>query len=157
MVWRGRKKPSLTKDGKPRAKALRFDTGIRLGRTPILLNEEGMHQLAVVRWMTERGIFFTHPANEAKRSRIEGFVLGLLGLTPGAADIIIWDPPPAYPGKIGMAIEMKSPSGKLSDTQKIFLKKLEARNWATFVCFGAENAIKELIAAGYDSDHRPRR
>lgn len=146
-----RHKPKFTGiPGKKRSSSLRFDTGIRLGRTPILLNEEGMHQWTVIRWLQERGISHLHPANEDKRGILTGFVLKLLGLRPGAPDILIFDPPPAYPGKVGFAIEMKSMKGKPTAPQLLFLEELRSRNWLTAVCYGQENAIQDLRQAGYD-------
>src|SRR5208337_2025938 len=134
---------------KKRASALKHI--VQYGRMKLRFSDEGMEQLAVANWLRANGIFFLHVPNEAKRHRLEAICLKMLGLEPGAADILIFDTPPLHPGYVkGVAIEMKSKTGKATDNQTAWLKQMDRRDWLCYVCNGADEAIKQLTELGYD-------
>ena len=59
------------------------------------------------------------------------------GLVPGTPDVFIAEPRGGY---AGCFVEMKTLTGKLSDNQKEFLARAEARGFYTIVGFGFEFA-----------------
>lgn len=145
IVWRGQTKSPIKRQ---RKSALKHPVQLSKGMT-LYFTDEGMEQLRTANFLRAHNIDFIHIPNESKRSRLEMISLKLLGLTPGACDILIWDTPPKYPDKKGIAIEMKSKNGKVTDLQAQFQAKLVQKGWLTSVCYGADQAIKCLKEAGY--------
>src|SRR5262245_22648959 len=80
-------------------------------------------------------VVFLHPANGGARSAIEGAIFKSLGVVPGAPDLLLWHAGKAY------AIELKSESGRVSETQAAMLKRLTNAGVATAVCYGIDQAI----------------
>lgn len=78
-----------------------------------------------------------HVPSEAKRTPYERYVAKLLGLKPGVPDLLIFESTKDYHG---LAIELKSEKGKLTDSQKAFIAELDKRNWKTAVCYDSESA-----------------
>lgn len=63
---------------------------------------------------------------------------------------MIFTPPPALPGKVGVAIEMKRRvGGTVSVYQEEWLSELNAIGWHTEVCRGFEEAARVLKECGY--------
>ena len=112
---------------------------------------ELQEQIAVVRWLRTVGVLFCHVPNGGKRSRREAVRLKASGVVAGVPDLLIFDPPPIG-GSCGAALEMKrqgSTPSAVSKVQKVWLRELEARGWASLVGRGAEDAIEQLRALGY--------
>jgi hypothetical protein len=63
------------------------------------------------------------------------------GLRPGVCDLFLPAPKGAYHG---MFIEMKTATGKPSENQEEFILAVEELGYYAPICYGAENAIKEL-------------
>ena len=112
---------------------------------------EARHQEQVVAWLRFYKVLFTHCASGQVRSPRAGAALKRLGLARGVPDILIFDAPPARPGKVGVAFEMKPPKGGNSGTpeQKRWLADLEARGWVTGLYRGAAEAIFTLQGLGF--------
>jgi hypothetical protein len=101
-------------------------------------------------WLDARGLTWCHPFNEARRQPYVGRMLKLLGLKKGVPDVIIFSPPPKKPGLVGTVIELKRIKGsRLSLDQCRWLAELERLSWYTEPCWGADEAIKKLLEAGY--------
>ena len=83
---------------------------------------------------------WVHVPSEGKRTRFEQFVAKMLGLKAGVPDLLIFDED-YFMRYRGLAIELKSAKGKLTENQKEFLKQLENRKWKTAVCYDSETAI----------------
>ena len=83
--------------------------------------------------------------NAAKRSVRLASMLRSEGMVSGIPDILLtWpqysqDQPPCI-RYCGLALEMKTKGGKVSDTQKDWLARLEAASWRTAVCWSSEEA-----------------
>ena len=121
----------------------------RLARDPRLPLEED-EQRTVVQWLAANRILFTHVPNGGQRSRIEAAIMNGLGVQAGVPDLLIFDPPPALPTLRAAAVEMKrQKGGVVSPQQKDWLRRLDGRMWATAVCQGADEAIRQLEAWGY--------
>ena len=143
-----RKLIEKTNAKKPRASAFKH-TIYRMGRVEIKVTDEGLEQFNVAEWLRFHKIPFLHPANEARRNRLLGIMLKLLGLEPGAADLIIFRTPPRFPDKKGVAIEMKSLTGKATKDQMAWLDMVEREGYVTAICPGAWAAINLLEELGY--------
>lgn len=135
-------------DKKPRASALKHI--VQYGRMRLRFTDEGIESLAVAQWMTAHGLFYIHIPNEGKRNRLEAICMKMLGLDPGAADYLIFDSPPKDPSAKGTAFEMKSKTGKITDNQITWLKKIIGYKWVSFVAYGADDAIQKLTELGYN-------
>jgi hypothetical protein len=112
---------------------------------------EEIEQQTVVEWLDAKKVFYMvniagcylHPATFLKVKR--------MGYKRGPADIIIFDPPPAYGNQfVGVALEMKrKKGGVLSLEQKEWLEKMSQRRWLIHVSPGADDAIQFLELCGY--------
>tara|TARA_R100001082_G_C4350738_1_gene154403 strand:+ start:446 stop:796 length:351 start_codon:yes stop_codon:yes gene_type:complete len=108
---------------------------------------EASEQLVLVKWLRRNKINFFHPPNGGKRVLSEARLLKSMGVSAGVPDIIIVDPVPGY---VATALELKRVSGgTVSKHQKVWLKLLKDRGWASLVARGARDAIKQLKELGY--------
>jgi len=114
---------------------------------------ELQEQIAITRSLKRSGICFAAVPNGGKRDRREAISLRSSGVQRGVPDLLIFDPPPALPGKVGTALEMKREGGRMSNVTKeqvVWLDRLEARGWVSLVGFGADDATHKLQALGYE-------
>jgi hypothetical protein len=63
------------------------------------------------------------------------------GFTNGVSDLFLMIP---IADHHGMFIEMKAKGGKVSDSQKEFMSNASSMNYKTVVCYGFEEAKKEI-------------
>jgi hypothetical protein len=95
------------------------------------------------------GIFHAHIPNEQKNRKI-GRLLKM-GLRRGFPDHFIADKPKQPKGCRGVFIELKRVGGKEpTETQCDVHHKLTMRGYLVLVAYGAEDAIRQLKALGYD-------
>jgi hypothetical protein len=64
-----------------------------------------------------------------------------MGYTKGTPDVMIFEP---RGNQHGFFIEFKTPKGKTSESQDIFLASARDRNYATAVCYSTAVAIQVL-------------
>ncbi len=121
---------------------------------------EQVEQERVVEALRLAGVLHFAVPNGGGRSGREGAALQRAGVVAGIPDVLIVDPPPAHPGKVGFALEMKTAERRPTTTragrfsgarpeQREWLERLEARGWCVAVAYGAEDAMSKLAAAGY--------
>ncbi len=113
---------------------------------------EKKEQFAVAEWLDWKGLVWIHVSHEGKRHAKYAEDLKRAGLKSGFPDVAIFEAPPKYPDKKGVAIELKREDGypsDLRDSQREWLEKLENCGWWTGVCFGADDAIETLEELGY--------
>ena len=111
---------------------------------------EEAEQLALVQWLELHKIKYTHVPNEGKHKVQYRVKQKRLGVKAGVPDLLIFDPPPAYPDNFGTAIELKRrKGGTVSLEQSMWLNDLRDRGWAVAVCRGATEAIEFLESLGY--------
>ncbi|MDE6727770.1 MAG: VRR-NUC domain-containing protein [Oscillospiraceae bacterium] len=109
---------------------------------------EDNEQILLFDWATlqsakypELGLLY-HIPNGGKRDAREAARFKRMGVKPGVPDLFL----PVPRGKYhGLYIEMKSPGGKLSDYQKEWLEKLSENGYAACVCFGFEEAQRDIL------------
>lgn len=100
-------------------------------------------------WLRIHKILFCHIPNEGKRSPRAGKRLKRMGLIAGAPDYLIFNPPPNS-RNCGVAIELKRVKGsEATEAQSVFLGQLRANGWLSYVCYGADHAIRVLEDLGY--------
>jgi VRR-NUC domain len=98
-------------------------------------------QRAVFEHLAVRGasdVFAFHPANGGWRSRTEAAILKGLGVRPGVPDIIAIKAGRTY------AIELKAPSGRVTEAQRSAHAALRAAGAAVVVTHGLDAAIDQL-------------
>lgn len=106
-------------------------------------DEEHQHQVALFQWarlherkMPELKLLFAVPNGGLRNPAVAG-KLKAEGVKAGVPDILL---PVARKGYYGLAIEMKSRTGRLGDDQKEWLRALEDVNWKTAVCYSEKEA-----------------
>jgi hypothetical protein len=90
-----------------------------------------------------------HPA-EAKKLR-------QMGVRQGIPDLLLPHAMPDASGGAswGLALELKSPSGRLRDEQRWWLRRLLEQGWAVAVAYGFDEA-RYIIERYLDGDHEPQ-
>lgn len=101
---------------------------------------ENALQQAVVDYLEARRLLFFHVPNGGKRGKREAARFVGLGVKRGVPDILIVSRCPD--GKSGVAIELKTPAGRVSPEQIQWLEDLRRNNWHAVVC----RSIDEVIA-----------
>ena len=158
MRWAAPRKAGASK----RTSALKHSVTVKFhGKKSVTvkMTDEGLDQYNTAEWLRLHRIKFIHIPNERKSSPQEGLMLKLLGLEPGASDLLIFTPPPRFPNAPGVAMEMKAKArqkqdgtaraGVVSEEQTAWLASMEALGWVTRVAFGVDDAIKFLAWLGY--------
>jgi hypothetical protein len=129
----------ITKDGKP-------------------IFRESLEHENVAQWLAFNGVFFIHVPNEVlpMRGTREAFISALrqrkrMGVTPGVADFLIFDRPPAKPKKLGAVLELKALDGAIpTPDQRKFLIEMDLRGYETTWQRGYDAAVKWLKSLGYE-------
>jgi len=132
----------------PKKRASAFKHAVQYGRHTINLTDEGLEQYTVAQWLRWKGYKFLHIPNERKCSFLEGIMLKMLGLEPGAADFLIFSTPPNFAFK-GVALEMKSLTGTATANQQEWHAGMSAIGWLTCIAQGSKTAISFLENHGY--------
>lgn len=126
---------------------------------------EEVSQAHVVRWSHLPKVrelmpdlrWLHHSPNGGKRDAFTGAQLKALGVKPGFPDLIL--PVRAtdtYGGTTGLAIEMKTDTGRASPEQNAWLDHLQAQGWRIEVARSAQEARTYLCQyLGIDPDKAP--
>ena len=99
---------------------------------------EARLQRTVVQHLLLNDAFFMSIANEGKRSAIMGHELKLMGMLPGAADLLI-----VVDGKAHF-LELKSPDGVQSASQRTFQQDCRNNGVPYEIVFNLPEALKVL-------------
>ena len=102
-------------------------------------------------WLDNSDVLWLHVPNEGERTQHARVLMKRMGLKKGAPDFLIFDPPPASPGKKGLAIELKRAdgTGRRPDEQKRWLSRLRARGWVAEFADGYDEALALIRKLGY--------
>lgn len=95
--------------------------------------------------------YLAHAPNGGARSKGEAGKLKAMGTKPGIPDFVL---PRSRGMWRGLAIELKSDTGRLSDDQKFWLEGLEAEGYLTSVCRSLE-AFQTLVLAFLNGQPAP--
>ena len=107
-----------------------------------MYHEESHIQQACVKWFGLQhrdleGLLFAVP-NGGRRGKVEAGIMKAEGVYAGVADLLLLVPSGDFHG---LAIEMKKPSGRQSESQKEWEKKVAAQGYAYVVCRGVDEFI----------------
>lgn len=119
-------------------------------------------QRTVVQVLRLSGVPFSGSLNGVHLTAIQASLANASGMEAGDPDLTIWRAPPALPGCVGMALEMKARdlapktdrAGEFSGArpeQRARLEMLRANGWHVVVAYGADDALAKIRAAGYIS------
>lgn len=112
--------------------------------------KEDDEQAALARWLDLRRVRWCHVPNGGDRDVRVAARLKSHGVKRGVPDVLVFDPPPAAPGTVGGAVELKRRSGgTVSWEQTEWLAHLEKQGWAVKIARGFEEAISFLQGLGY--------
>jgi hypothetical protein len=108
---------------------------------------EEREQARFVKWTHKREVravmpdlrWMHHSPNGGQRSAFTGAQMTALGVKRGWPDLVM----PMPNG--GLAIEMKSDVGRVSDEQSEWLARFEACGWTCVVCRSASEARSEVL------------
>lgn len=109
---------------------------------------EEILQKAASAWLDSQGWLWCHVANERATSPRAGGQLRARGVKSGVPDILIFEEflgPTGRRGYQGIAIELKSPKGRVSANQRSWLHSLKLRGWNTHVCRSLDD-VKAVCA-----------
>lgn len=99
-------------------------------------------QKKLAEYLDMKGYCWCHVPNEGKHKVQYRKKQASMGVKSGVPDVLIFDIVGDYRG---IAIELKrQKGGRVSKTQKKWLKMLEDRKWLAKVCHGADEAINLL-------------
>jgi hypothetical protein len=124
--------------------------------------EEDIHK-AVIEWAdrqaaTEPALeLLFHVPNGGSRHGAEAKKLRQMGVRQGISDLLLpYAMPDANGGASwGLALELKSPSGRLRDKQKWWLRRLLEQGWAIGVAWSFAEA-HHIIQRYLDGEHEPQ-
>lgn len=112
-------------------------------------------QIACVRWFR-----YQHPSvapllfavpNGGARNAVTASILKAEGVVAGVADLLLLVP---SGGWHGLAIEMKTPTGRQSESQKAWQRAVEGQGYRYAVCRSVEGFIETV--EGYLADGKGR-
>jgi len=83
-----------------------------------------------------------HIPNGGKRNPREAARFKRMGVKPGVPDLFL---PVARGGFHGLFVELKSKGGRLSEYQRQWLSKMSAEGYAACVCFGFDEARRDIL------------
>lgn len=123
-------------------------TANTIRRTP--KHPESHLQKVCVKWFRLQyknlsGVFFAVP-NGGKRNALEGAIMKGEGVLSGVSDLVLLVANRRYNG---LCIEMKTPKGTQSDTQKIFMRNVEEQGYKYAICRSFtdfQNTINEYLS-----------
>ncbi len=109
---------------------------------------EDQEQIALISWANRikygtgrLSDYLIHIPNGGSRNVIEASKFKKMGVKAGVPDLQLLIPN----GLIhGLWIELKAKNGRVQPNQKLFMQRLEAQGYMCKVCFGADEAIKEI-------------
>jgi len=112
--------------------------------------KEDQDQQALAELLDGLRLIWNHCPNGGSRNVIEAAKLKRMGVKAGFPDVTIYNSPPCNRNAKGAVIELKRVvGGKVSPEQTKWLHDLAELGWVTAICFGIDDAIKQLRAWGY--------
>lgn len=111
---------------------------------------EDQEQQDLANYLDLTGLLWCHVPNGGMRNKAVAGKLKAQGVKSGVPDVLVFSPPPNFPGSRGVAIELKRvKGGTLSTEQKNWLDNLANLGWIAQCCNGCGDAIDLLRELGY--------
>lgn len=121
-------------------------------RRRLVRDEESLHKACVelLAWLSSRHPilqWMLHVPNGGKRPKGEAGRLKAMGVRPGVPDLLLPIPSGNWSG---LAVELKSPTGRLSPAQAAWLDRLEQAGYLVAVCRSIEEfkAVVDRFLSG---------
>jgi hypothetical protein len=114
--------------------------------------DEARLQQQIVAWCRNRGIRPIHVANEHVRSKKHAAIAKREGMEPGVADLLILEICPAKPEARGVALELKTPQGRVSESQKKWMARMRKNGWECHVVRDKITAVDILTKLGFGNE-----
>ena len=111
--------------------------------------DEARLQETIVAWCRNRGLRPTHVENEGKRNAVQMACAKRMGMVPGVPDLLILERCPAEPGIRGVALEIKTPKGRVSPRQAEWMALMGTHGWSCHVVRSKQEAIDILTKLGF--------
>lgn len=111
-------------------------------------------QKTCVKWFTLqfpdlRPVFFA-VGNGGARNRIEAAIMKGEGVTAGVADMLLLHPNATYHG---LCIEFKTPTGRQSESQKVFQRNVEKHGYRYIIVRNVDDFIKSVKSYIFNTDN----
>lgn len=107
-------------------------------------------QATAVALLRKRGVTFFAVPNGGLRSKATAAKLWREGVQAGVPDLVVLDPPPKSVGQyVGLAIEVKTQSGRPTPQQVEWMHQFAARRWAARIAYGLAELLGVLHELGY--------
>lgn len=118
---------------------------------------EEIEQARLIKWSHKASVravlpclkFLHHSPNGGKRDAFTGAQMKALGVKPGFPDLVLPVLQPAPAKGNGLAIEMKSATGRQSPEQKEWQAHLESQGWQYSLARSAQEA-REIVCQYLD-------
>lgn len=134
-------------------------TGFRPGGVPPGIKETPLH-IAIMHMVSidflPEDLIIAHPPNGGIRDKAEAYKLKRMGVLPGLPDLICY-----WPTRIGLTpamdsgfIEIKTPTGQLTEEQIIFRKRVQAMSGKYAIARDYETVRDTLISWGVKCQNR---
>lgn len=118
-------------------------------------------QKSVAELLDQADVLWAHIPNEAKtlsyikNQKGDSVYFKMLselnnqGVKSGVPDCLIFTTPPNREDKDGLALELKTKDGTVSDDQQKWVNRLAEENWLCAISYGLDDGIQKLEKAGY--------
>jgi len=98
----------------------------------------------IAKYLRSQRIFFFHVPNEGRRDRREAGILRAMGVVPGIPDLIVPIPHVRAGQPVaGLAMEVKTPRGQLTEPQRRVMAVLHRCGWHCAIVRSLDDAIRE--------------
>jgi hypothetical protein len=115
-----------------------------------VIPKEEQDQMALAELLDALHLVWFHVPNEIKAKPQYYAKRAKLGVKSGALDNFIFNPPPCDRTSKGAVIELKRiVGGRVSQEQIQWIDNLNKLGWKTAICYGIDDAIKQLKVWGY--------
>jgi len=111
--------------------------------------DEARLQQVIVAWCRNRGLRPIHVANEHVRNAREAACAIREGMEPGVSDLLIFERCPGAPAARGIALELKTPRGRVSQAQAAWQDRMRRQGWVCAVIRSKQEAVDLLTGLGF--------
>jgi hypothetical protein len=111
-------------------------------------SEAGL-QRAVAQYLDALGLLWCHPPMGGYRTLAVGAELKRQGAKAGVPDVLIFARSPRRPDVRGVALELKTPTGRVSEVQREWHAALAREGWIVRVVRSASDVLDVLREMGW--------
>ena len=122
-----------------------------VGKQPKKKNASPEHDIQVIlcSYLEERRFLYSATVGGVRLAMHTAKKMKESGYKKGIPDVLIFEPRGEY---VGLAIEVKTPTGRPSEEQLRWRKELEDRGWSAHICNGLDECL-EAVHEYFDDEH----